>query len=1148
MRSSLQFILRTAGAAALFCLPAGFAFAQTWDGGAGTGNWGDAVNWSANAVPAASGATIIFDGSVQTAVDTQADRSVAKITFNSGASAFTLSNNTITLTGTGTVITNSSAADQTINSNIQLINNRTFAATSGNLVFGGNIFLSNSANNRTLTLSGAEDTTITGVIANGGTSPAGNVTKIDAGTLTLSAANTFSGALSLNAGVLRATTSAGALGAGTLVLDAGTLELANDTALSFGRNTTLSGDTTVVSDRLTSGAAVNHSLGALTVSSGSVLTLAAGGNVTSGTAGLVFGQTNLTGNLTANIGTSAQLTLGAFNATATRVITKTGEGTLFLSAASVDWRATSTLNVNNGTVLLGASNVFGSTALTNVNVNATTAGTTALFDLGGNNQSIVALTFGGTGATSTSTNTVATGAGTLTLGGNVTYTATNNPLGATITGNLDLGAATRTFAIGDSTSAAEDLSVSAAISGGASSGITKTGAGTLVLSGSSTYTGATTVNGGVLRATTSAGALGAGGLTYTTGTLELANNTGLNFGRDTAVNGTATFVSDRLTAGAGVDHSLGTLTTLTTRTINLNAGGNVTSGIAGLTFGQANLGGALTVNTAADTQLTLGALNAAAARTITKTGAGTLVFSDASVGWVTASALTVNTGTVRLDADNAFGATALTNVTVNATTAGATALLDLNGHNQAVLTLTFGGTGATATSTNNVSTGAGTLTLGGTVTYSATNNPLGATLSGNVDLGAATRTFAVGNSTTATDDLTVSAAISGGTGVGVTKTGTGTLVFSGANTYAGTTTVSAGVLKAGAAGSLSSASAVSLAAGTTLDLNGHDQSIGSLTGSGSVTLGAGTLTAGADNTSTTSTAVISGSGGIGKAGTGTFTVSGNNTYSGANTVSAGTLRVTTATALGTAAGGTTVASGAALEFSGGLNFGTEALTLAGTGVGGAGALRNLTTGTILGGGITLSNDALIVNTTGTLALNGVIDTAGHQVTFGGAGTTTLGSSIGGNGDIGKADAGTLIFAAAQITTGSVFIGGGTVQLGGFTHSVGTLHITADSVIDFSGTSMLTVDQLIVDFGVKLTITGWADMVDYFFANNNPGAANLGRVEFATFLTTDSKWQSYDKQITPVPEPGTYGAVLVGAMAGWFTVRRRRDAGQGLRKR
>jgi hypothetical protein len=64
-------------------------FAQTWDGGAGTGNWSDAVNWSADAVPS-SGAAVAFAGAVQTTINTQVNRSVSTLTFSAGASAFTL--------------------------------------------------------------------------------------------------------------------------------------------------------------------------------------------------------------------------------------------------------------------------------------------------------------------------------------------------------------------------------------------------------------------------------------------------------------------------------------------------------------------------------------------------------------------------------------------------------------------------------------------------------------------------------------------------------------------------------------------------------------------------------------------------------------------------------------------------------------------------------------------------------------------------------------------------------------------------------------------------------------------------------------------------------------------------------------------------
>ena len=219
---------RRAGVAVAAGLAA-VASAQTiWDGGAGTGNWGDAVNWSTNTVPAASTA-IQFAGTVQTTVNTQSNRTLTTLTFNAGADPFTINSNTLTLTG----ITNTSAATQTINSAIQLAANTTFTATGGALVFGGNLALSNSGTSRTLTFSAANNVTVTGVIANGGTATASAVTKTGAGTLTLSAANTYGGTTTVSAGTLRATTNAAALGTGAVSLALNsTLQLANDTGLS----------------------------------------------------------------------------------------------------------------------------------------------------------------------------------------------------------------------------------------------------------------------------------------------------------------------------------------------------------------------------------------------------------------------------------------------------------------------------------------------------------------------------------------------------------------------------------------------------------------------------------------------------------------------------------------------------------------------------------------------------------------------------------------------------------------------------------------------------------------------------------------------------------------------------------------------------
>jgi autotransporter-associated beta strand protein len=58
-----------------------------------------------------------------------------------------------------------------------------------------------------------------------------------------------------------------------------------------------------------------------------------------------------------------------------------------------------------------------------------------------------------------------------------------------------------------------------------------------------------------------------------------------------------------------------------------------------------------------------------------------------------------------------------------------------------------------------------------------------------------------------------------------------------------------------------------------------------------VTLGAATLTTGSDNTSTTFSGTISGTGGLTKIGAGTFVLTGTNTYSGATAVNGGRLTV-----------------------------------------------------------------------------------------------------------------------------------------------------------------------------------------------------------------------------------------------------------------
>ena len=85
------------------------------------------------------------------------------------------------------------------------------------------------------------------------------------------------------------------------------------------------------------------------------------------------------------------------------------------------------------------------------------------------------------------------------------------------------------------------------------------GPGTMDLSGTNSFTGGTILNDGtlVLGSTAALGAPGAA-LTINGGTLDMATNASVN-AYNVTIGGDVTIISDRATTGAGVTHTLGTL-------------------------------------------------------------------------------------------------------------------------------------------------------------------------------------------------------------------------------------------------------------------------------------------------------------------------------------------------------------------------------------------------------------------------------------------------------------------------------------------------------------------------------------------------------------------------------------------------------------
>jgi fibronectin-binding autotransporter adhesin len=579
-------------------------------------------------------------------------------------------------------------------------------------------------------------------------------------------------------------------------------------------------------------------------------------------------------------------------------------------------------------------------------------------------------------------------------------------------------------------------------------GMTKTGAGKLILTGNNTYNGGTTISAGAL-------------------SISSVNNIGGSGVSDLSMNGGTLQISG----------------TALTSLSDLDSTVTFSNTAKGFDIQSAS-------NTFAVDQVISGT---GTGSTLTKSGAGTLVLNKNNTF---AGATTVTGGgTLVLDySDSINGNGSKLSDTAALTLSGGAIVLKGGTHTELVASTTLSANTASSISRDSISPGSAKISLGAlTISNLSSLSISEANLATTTTANNASGILNLGRVTAGSDfgandgsgnivayagytNYTPATATTGSNSVVNQLTGGGTLANS-------LLSYSLRIANSGTGDvlELGSRNLTVINNGTFLYAGGGDNnytingtgSIGSASGNQAFTINT------YNGTTLTVNAKVSGNvAPVLKAGAGTL-VLGGNSAAGAIYVQEGVLRVANNDGLGNTTNGTNVNGGAALEIANNVTIGAETLSINGAGISNNGALRNHSGNNTFAGAITIGASGARINADASTSLTltgGITTTLTQDVTFGGAGNNTVSTTaISGSGSVIKDGAGILTLSATNTYTGATTVSNGTLVVNG--NISNSRHTTVASGASIGGSG--TIGALTVSSG------------GFINPGNSPGILNTG---------------------------------------------------------